>query len=113
MNGSDLRKIFLDNAVEIVISVTNSAKGADDKVLDNPDVDAAAYMRTWDLASDIIKNSSDIVKIEARTTEGIVKSVCDGKMTVKEARELMELFQTKQNIDELPKLLDALNQEND
>ena len=113
MNGSDLRKIFLDNAQDIVVSMTNSAKGADDPVRENPDIDTASYMNVWNLASDIIKNSSDIVKIEARTTEGIVKAVCEGKMTVKEAKELMELFQTKQNIDELPKLLEALGKEND
>ena len=110
MNGSDLRAIFLDGAVDVVKSVTQSALGHEDPILSNPGMDAPSYIRTWELARDIISSSTDIVKIEMRTTEGIIKAVCDGKINTKEADYLMSLMQKKQTIDELPALLEAIQE---
>ena len=105
MNGSELRATFLKNAEEVVVSVTNSATGKPDSVLENPLIDEEAYSKTWDLARDIILASADAIKIEARSTEGIINSVCNGNITIPEAKELIAMLQMKQNMDELPELL--------
>jgi len=110
MNGSELRAKFLENAEDVVVSVTNSATGKPDHILENPLIDEEAYSKTWDLARDIILASTDAVKIEARTTEGIINAVCNGNITIIEAKELMGLLQTKQNIDELPNLIVKLEE---
>jgi len=107
MNGSELRSEFLQNASAVVKSVTDSGQGLKDNVIDfdNPDFNPDNYSKTWDLARDIILASADAIKIEARSTEGIINSVCNGNITIPEAKELIAMLQMKQNMDELPELL--------
>jgi len=46
--------------------------------------------------------------VEAQSTTDVIKAVSDGKITIKEAEQLMGLLREQQEIDVLPELLEKL-----
>ena len=62
----------------------------------------------WYLLKEIISRASDLDTINAKSTSEIITLLGKGKISIDEAIKLMKLLQTKQDIDELPKLIAAM-----
>lgn len=66
---------------------------------------AVAYDRLWPIIEDMIRQTSDLKKIEAENAGEVLKLVSSGKITLKDATVMMSLLHSKVEIDELPNLL--------
>lgn len=47
-------------------------------------------------------------EVQVQTTQDVIKAVCDGAITIPEAKDLMELFRSQMEIDVIPELADKL-----
>jgi hypothetical protein len=61
----------------------------------------------------LILKASDLTNIEAATVGDIVKAIGKGKMSLDDGMKFMSVLQTKQNIEELPQLLEAIQKLNE
>ena len=61
-----------------------------------------------DILEQAINNAGDVVEIEATTAHGVVELLQKGRISLVEARELMQILKVQQEIEELPKLLKKL-----
>ena len=65
----------------------------------------------FDLTSKIILQTNDVRKYETQNASDVLKTLQSGKISLKEAKDLMAMFHTKMQIEELPELLAKLAEE--
>lgn len=64
--------------------------------------------RAFKLIDKIILTASDRQKLEMETTREVVLAVGKGKISADEGAKLLEILKTQQDIEELPKLIAAV-----
>ena len=113
MTASEMRAFFLEKALPVIESVTNSATGQIDPLRAGKLVDTPSYHKVWELASIMMREAKDLQKIkansEAASTATIIKAVCAGEIDIDTANKLMQLFKAEQDIELLPALLEQLD----
>ena len=71
-------------------------------------VDTKAVDDVWKAIVPIMQSTSDVFVYDAKSTNDIIMLLGRGKISINDATRLMSLLQTKQDIDDLPKLIEAL-----
>jgi len=62
------------------------------------------------IVTDLIKQTSDLQKIEAKNASEVIGLVAQGKISLTDASKFMALMQTKVEMEELPKLLEKISE---
>jgi putative heme degradation protein len=104
----ELRAEFLTDAQPIMKHVLAIAAGTPSDLLLGK-VDKEAIAQVWKVLEPMLQQAGDIKKLEIKNSGEVLKLVAGGKLTFKEAKELMQLFQAHTEMEELPKLLEALD----
>ena len=104
----DLHKIRSDFITTAAPLVEQYAKAAIGEELLPADVDDTVRNETWSVLKTMLLKIEDRQAIDAQNTSQVLSLLKTGKVTVKEATELMALLNIKSEIDEVPKLTAAL-----
>lgn len=107
--AQDLRDQVMDHTIHMIKKL-QSQLYAESEPITAPQ--AMAYDKLWPVIEDIIKQTSDLKKIEAENASDIIKLIATGKITLKDAAVMMTLLQSKIEIEELPKLIAQLEDSN-
>jgi len=103
---SKLRKSFLEMASPLLEEYVNASLGKG--TLSSKDGTARAEV--WDLLRDIIVQADDTQKIRTSTTADIIKLLKRGKISIKEAKELMSILKDEYEITQAPELMAKLEE---
>ena len=88
VNAAELRGIFLSSAESVIAEIIGRASG---QFRNNQIVDKDLE-RAWNALVPILQQANDIKRIEISSIADIVKSASEGKISIKDAKELMQLF---------------------
>ena len=103
--AQDLRDQVLSHSLKMIEKVQEVIiKG--DTALDSDQKEA--YDMIWPIITNIISKTEDRKTIAATNTKDIIQAVSKGNMTFEEAERMLLLLRKQQEIDELPKLLEVL-----
>lgn len=75
-------------------------------------VDKDARKVVIDAIIPMMRSAGDAQKIEAGTTHDVITCLKEGKITFLEAKQLMDMLSIKSDMDDVKKLLEAVNQLN-
>lgn len=104
MKSNEIRKKFLNDHAEFVIDKYGAfIRGERDE-----ECCLTSLNKMWTLLEKIIVDAKDIDAITAQSAVDVIALLKDGKVDVEVAVKLMELLKTKQDIEELPKLREAI-----
>ena len=106
MNQSDkIREKFLnDNADFLLDELSASLRGVGEFSCQS----SYALEYALGMLEDAIRKASDSQQLNASTAHDVVDLIKSGKINLDEAHGLMKVIQAKQEIEELPKLLEKL-----
>lgn len=105
--AQDLRDQVMNHSIHLIKKLQSQM------YKDSEDITAqqsVAYDKLWPVVEDIIKQTSDLKKIEANNASDVIKLISTGKITLKDAAIMMTLLQSKVEIEELPKLIAQLEE---
>lgn len=85
----EIRKAFLDDSQEVLKELRCRMLG---KVGDNPGADTNLMLKYYDVISDIIRQADDQQRIDAQNTSDILTLLKRGKISITEAKELMQIL---------------------
>jgi hypothetical protein len=100
-----LRQKLTDEAEFVIDQYIARAK---DMSLEHKTDSINAQREIWTAIIPILQQAGDIKKLEAKNSADVIKLVGTGKITVAEAKDLMLLFHQQMEIEEVPKLLAAI-----
>lgn len=103
--AQDLRSQVLEHSVSMIKTMQDSF------TLDQPitGTQQVACDRLWPIIDNLIAKTEDLKVLEAKNASDIVNAVAKGKMSTKDAVIMMNLLQTKFEIEELPDLLSKID----
>ena len=105
--AQELRNTLLENCESLVKHKICCATG-EQSPLNIALVDEKAVDDIWKAIVPIIQSTSDVFIYDAKSTNDIIMLLGRGKISINDAIKLMSLLQAKQDIEELPKLVEAL-----
>jgi len=91
----DLKEHFLATAKDIIDEYVNAALGKGDLNSNN----TTCREEVWELAKKLILQSSDKIKIKTNDIQGVLDAVSNGECTLKEGKQLIEMYKTMQPED--------------
>jgi len=100
-----LRAEFIREAKPVMDAYLDVSKGTG-VLKGNKEINA----KVWDVLSQIILQADDLRKIHATTHTDILKLLRRGKVTISEAKELMEIMKSVFEMEELPKLMEKFGE---
>lgn len=109
---SDAKKIrseFIKDIAPLVKDMVLLARGKG--VVAN--MDEKARDQVWEVAKQIILQTGDTQELEARNIQDVLNLIAKGKVTPSEAKDLMQLVQSKFEMEEvasIQKMLSAFSQ---
>jgi len=103
--SQDIRKQVLDHSIPM-IEMVQKAIYKDQSLTGNQHINLD---RLWPVIENILKQTSDIQKIEAKNASDVIKLISDGKITLEDAQKFLLIMKTQVEIDELPKLMEKLS----
>ena len=106
MTPEELRLMFLEGCAEHVLTEYIAVVKGEGEF---SGTNAQARIDMWELTQKLIVQASDARKLEAHTTAEVIGLLKTGKVTVKEAKELMEMLRTANEVDILPDLMNKMN----
>ena len=106
MNAEQIRaKFLIDNAEFLLNEWSKVLKGKGKFSCES----TIHLGRAIELLEKVLLAADDLKMQEAVTVDTVMTGVQKGKVSVREAKELLELIRTKQDIEELPKLIAAMD----
>ena len=108
MTPEELKGIFLEQAPDVLKKVMGTFGEMHHPQESLSKKENELLKLVWPTLSSILVQSGEVNKIDAKTAQDVLKAVSQGKLSLPQAREFMALLQTKQEIEELPKLLEKL-----
>ena len=106
MNKQEIRKYFLENSNTIIESLLKLFTEPETATLNSMQQEALKLI--WPTLHQIIINAGDLEIIQAKNASELIALIQTGNVSISEGRELMTLFQRQMEIEEVPKLLAAL-----
>ncbi|MBO1924572.1 hypothetical protein [Thiomicrorhabdus sp. 6S3-12] len=73
---------------------------------------AFAINNAMDLIQHLSRSASDLKKLEAENTQEVLKALKSGKISLHDAKWLMDILKTESDITDLKELVNALNAAN-
>lgn len=104
--SQDLRTQVLDHSIPMIKMIQEGVYN--DKPLTS--VQQQHLDRLWPTIENVIQQTSDLEKIEAKNASDVINLVSKGKLTPERAIVFMKLLSMKTEIDELPKLLEKMSE---
>ena len=111
--AKEARSKFIEHAVPIMENYILVARG------ENPTIKSAhgtqseeKQKRIFDALMPMLQAAGDAQKIEVGTTASIIEMLKQGTLTFLEAKQLMDMLSIKSDMDDVKKLLEAVNQMN-
>ena len=68
----------------------------------------AAANKVWDTLTPVIKRISEARSLDANSTADVIVMLKEGKLSLAEARELMQMLSTKSDIEDMKALLEKM-----
>lgn len=103
-SAKKIRQDFIEGVTPFVKDYVAVARG--EGVMPHLDKDARAAV--WDVAKQIILEAGDQQKIKAKNTTQVLALLKAGKVSVAEAKDLMTMLDIKTDIEEAPRIREAL-----
>ena len=108
-NSSALRQKFMDEiGFDLLEEYSKVIKGKDDFKSKNVKARESAF----ELVKSIISSVGDTHALEIATTANVIDCIKQGSITFLEAKQLMDMLSIKSDMDDVKKLLEAVNQMN-
>ncbi len=101
-NARELRDLFLSEAPAVMEKMILHSKSNA-----NPNL-SGIQSEMWDLIKDTIKKVEDREKIEVESAADVIGLLKKGDLSASEATELLNVLKAQQDLEELPKLVEAL-----
>ena len=101
---AELRAYFVNKAKPRMDEYIWSALGTSELSSNNND----ARNETWGLLRDIINSAGNITKLDAENTHDVITMLKDGKISIQDAKALMDMLSIKSDMDDVKKLLEAV-----
>ena len=106
--AQDLRKQIMSHSLGMIEKLQQII------IQDNVEINAnqkEAYEMLWPMITNIVSKTEDLRIIEASNAKEVLSAVSKGKITFDEGMKMMQLLKDQQIIDEMPKLLEMLDNE--
>ena len=103
----EITDVLLSGAKSLVEHKVRRALGLP-SLLDRSYVDPKEYNDVWEALVPMMQSLTIREKINAENSKQILSLLSKGKINITEAKELMNILKVKSEIEELPKLIDAL-----
>ena len=107
MTIESIRKRFLQDSEEVLNEIRARTLGLKS---DNVSADAEFLKKYWDAIVPMIHGAGDLKKIEASTTADIITMLKEGEITIRDAKDLMQLLSVQSDIEDIKALLVKVNQ---
>lgn len=104
--AQDLRSQVLDHSVFMIEKLQKSIHNKDEDISAQQ---AKAYELLWPIIDNLISKTEDLKSIKAKNASEIILAVSQGRISLSEAKAMMELFKDQLTIEELPKIMEILN----
>jgi len=104
--AQDLRSQVLDHSVFMIEKLQKSIHNKDEDISAQQ---AKAYELLWPIIDNLISKTEDLKCIKAKNASEIILAVSQGRISLSEAKAMMELFKDQLTIEELPKIMEILN----
>ena len=106
-DAREITDVLLSGAKSLVEHKVRRALGLP-SLLDRSYVDPKEYNDVWEALVPMMQSLTIREKINAENSKQILSLLSKGKINITEAKELMNILKVKSEIEELPKLIDAL-----
>ena len=80
-----------------------------DKVFTGGKSQETAANKVWDSISPMIKRMGEVQVLEAQSTADVIELLGKGKVTITDAKDLMQMLSTKSDIEDVKILLEKVN----
>ena len=94
--SKEIRKAFLDDSQEVLKELRCRMLG---KVGDHPGADTNLMLKYYDVVSDIIRQADDQQRINTKNTSDILTLLKRGKVSITEAKELMQILMYESEVE--------------
>ena len=94
-SAQEIKQNFLERAAPLVDEYIDAALGLGELSSNNAD----ARTEVWQLLSHLMKQSSEKIDINIENAEDVIKAVTQGKCTMDEGKQLLQLYKTARDIE--------------
>ena len=101
----DIRRNFLNDSEGALAEIRARMLGTQSPY---PASDGKFLQEYWKAIVPMIQASSDMEKLNAHSVDSVITMLAEGKIDPDVALKLMDLLKVKQDIEELPKLREAI-----
>ncbi len=108
MGANKIRKKFMRDIAPQVLDLYAKQLSGDS----TPSKDPHTLNRMWECVQEIILKEGDIRKLEISTTKDILLLLKQGKVSIGDSKELMEMLGRRTEVDVAPELLKQLQKLN-
>ena len=108
MNKKELADAFLLRADDIIDEIHCRTMGEDSIY---PDASNTMIMKYFDIFADITRNLAEVGEIQritAESTADVITMLKQGELTIRDAKDLMQLLSTQSDIEDMKKLLEKM-----
>ena len=108
-NAREMRTVLIEGALpalEKLMEVFTDDKGEHQLTSDQADT----MNMIWPTLSTMIAKESDYIKIDAKNTSAIIELLAEGKITISDAKDFMNLLSVQSDIEDIKTLLAKVQQ---
>ena len=109
MNTKDLRQELLTKGITVIRQKLAMATG-ENHIVNMAQLDKKSFDEVWEALVPMMQSAQDTVKLQAGTTDEIIKLLGEGKISTNDALKMMDMILKKTEADELPRLLEKLEE---
>lgn len=96
ITAQQLKQVLLDRGEEVLKEYIDATLG----IKEPKSLNAGCRTEVWDLLKQLILRSSDVIKLEAGSPEGILAAVEKGQLTTESAKQLLSMYQQVKTINQ-------------
>jgi hypothetical protein len=104
-SAEDLRERFLLDNADFVLDELAAVLRGEGEFSCQSSLTLGNYLETLHR---LVERAADKIKLDALSIKNITAGVASGKMSASVAQQCMDLLKTQQDIEELPKLLESM-----
>ena len=94
-SAQEIKQKFIERAAPLVDEYVDAALGLGELSSNNAD----ARTEVWEFLAFLMKQSSEKIDISIENAEDVIKAVTDGKCTMAEGKQLLDLYKTAREIE--------------